>query len=253
MKTIVIVNQKGGVAKTTSTHNIGAALAQRGKRVLLIDLDPQANLTICLGLEPLRIQNGIVQVLRKNDAMPIKDCITHLSDNMDVVTSVIDLASIEMEMFLRPSREKILERALAPVADEYDYALIDCPSQLSILTLNALSCANGIIIPVKTDYLAYRGLTLLQDTIADVQELLNPQLHLIGVIATMFEKSVKDDNDVRALLNEEVPVLATVKKAVATRKGIYEGKSIVEMLPKSEVAMAYDRVAEQIIEKEERV
>ena len=153
MKVIAIANQKGGVAKTTTTHNLGVALAAKGKRVLLIDLDSQASLTISVGLEPLEVKRTIVDVLRK-DGVPVSECIEQISDQLHIVTSIIDLAPMEMELLSRASREKILDRALRPVRGEYDFILVDCPPQLSILTINALSCADGVIIPVKTDYLA---------------------------------------------------------------------------------------------------
>ena len=164
MKVIAIANQKGGVAKTTTTHNLGAALAAEGKNVLLIDLDSQASLTISVGMEPLEVPKTIVDVLKK-DGAPIHECVQKINDRLHIVTSIIDLAPMEMEMLSRASREKILDRALKPIKDGYDYILIDCPPQLSILTINALSCADGVLIPVKTDYLAYRGLTQLQDSI----------------------------------------------------------------------------------------
>lgn len=247
MKTIAVANQKGGVAKTTTTHNLGTALSQKGAKVLLIDLDPQANLTICLGLEPQEAHHNIVDMLQKKNTTPIGDCITHISDNLDVITSIIDLSGIEMELIMRPSREKVLERALSPVLAQYDYVLIDCPPQLSILTINALSCADGVIIPVKTDYLAYRGLTLLMDTVAEIQDIINPSLKVIGVIATFFEKGVTDDNDVLALLQKEYHVIGVTKKAVDTRKGIYEGRSIVEKFPDNGVAHEYVNIASKII------
>ena len=202
MKVIAIANQKGGVAKTTTTHNLGVALAARGKRVLMIDLDSQASLTISVGLEPLEIKRTIVDVLRK-DGIPIMECVQQLSDRLHIVTSIIDLAPMEMEMLSRASREKILDRALKPVRADYDFILIDCPPQLSILTINALSCADGVLIPVKTDYLAYRGLTQLQDSIQEIQELINPDLKVIGVLATLHDTRVTDDREILGLLKEE--------------------------------------------------
>lgn len=246
MKIIAVANQKGGVAKTTTVHNLGTALAGKGKKVLLIDLDPQANLTICLGLEPQEIKHCIVDALQKR-SVPMNDCITHISDTLDVVTSIIDLSGIEMEMIMRPSREKVLERSLAPIADRYDYILIDCPPQLSILTINALSCADGVIIPVKTDYLAYRGLTLLMDTVTEVQDIINPKLKVMGVIATFFEKGVNDDKEILGLLQNEYPIIGVTKKTVDTRKGIYAGQSIVEKFPESGVAQEYVSVADKLI------
>lgn len=247
MGTIVaFANQKGGVAKTTSTHNIGVAMATAGKRVLLIDLDSQASLTISVGLEPLESHHTVVDILRTN-SIPIRECIQQISERLHIVTSIIDLASMEMEMISRTSREKILDRALKPILDEYDYILIDCPPQLSILTINALSCADGVIIPVKTDYLAYRGLTQLNSSIRLSQELLNPKLAVLGVIATLYDMRISDDRDVLELLRSEYKLLGVIKRLAAAKKGIYDGLSAVEQAPDSEIAKEYVVIANMIM------
>ena len=252
MKVIAIANQKGGVAKTTTTHNLGVALAAKGKRVLLIDLDSQASLTISVGLEPLEVKRTIVDVLRK-DGVPVSECIEQISDQLHIVTSIIDLAPMEMELLSRASREKILDRALRPVRGEYDFILVDCPPQLSILTINALSCADGVIIPVKTDYLAYRGLTQLQDSIQEIQELINPELKVLGVIATLYEKRVADDNEILAALRKEYNLLGVIKRLAVAKKGIYDGLAGVEQTPGSEISIEYNKIADMIIaEKFER-
>ncbi len=252
MKVIAIANQKGGVAKTTTTHNLGVALAAKGKRVLLIDLDSQASLTISVGLEPLEVKRTIVDVLRK-DGVPVSECIEQISDQLHIVTSIIDLAPMEMELLSRASREKILDRALRLVRGEYDFILVDCPPQLSILTINALSCADGVIIPVKTDYLAYRGLTQLQDSIQEIQELINPELRVLGVIATLYEKRVADDNEILAALKKEYNLLGVIKRLAVAKKGIYDGLAVVEQTPGSEISIEYNKIADMIIaEKFER-
>lgn len=246
MKVIAIANQKGGVAKTTTTHNLGAALAAAGKKVLLVDLDSQASLTISVGLEPLEVKRTIVDVLKK-DGTPIQESIQQLTEQLHIVTSIIDLAPMEMEMLSRASREKILDRALKPVREIYDFILIDCPPQLSILTINALSCADGVLIPVKTDYLAYRGLTQLQDTIQEVEELINPELQVLGVIATLHDTRVTDDREILALLKEEYNLLGVVKRLAVAKKGIYDGRAAVEQAPGSEIAKEYMTIADMII------
>ncbi len=252
MKVIAIANQKGGVAKTTTTHNLGVALAAKGKRVLLIDLDSQASLTISVGLEPLEVKRTIVDVLRK-DGVPVRECIERISDRLHIITSIIDLAPMEMELLSRASREKILDRALRPVRGEYDFILVDCPPQLSILTINALSCADGVIIPVKTDYLAYRGLTQLQDSIREIQELINPELKVLGVIATLYEKRVADDNEILAALRKEYNLLGVIKRLAVAKKGIYDGLAVVEQTPGSEISIEYNKIADMMIaEKYER-
>lgn len=247
MSVIAIANQKGGVAKTTTTHNLGVALAAKGKRVLLIDLDSQASLTISVGLEPLEMRRTIVDILRK-DAGQISECVEHLSDRLDIIASIIDLAPLEMELLSRASREKILDRALKPIREDYDFILIDCPPQLSILTINALSCADGVIIPVKTDYLAYRGLAQLSDSIREVQELINPGLKVLGVIATLYEKRVADDNEILAALKKEYDLLGVVKRLAVAKKGVYDGLAVVELSPGSEIAREYNAIADMMLE-----
>lgn len=251
MKVIAIANQKGGVAKTTTTHNLGVAMAAAGKRALLIDLDSQASLTISVGLEPLEVEQTIVDVLRK-EGLPIMECVQRLSDRLHIVTSIIDLAPMEMELLSRASREKILDRALRPVREQYDFILIDCPPQLSILTINALSCADGVLIPVKTDYLAYRGLTQLQDSIQEIQELINPGLKVIGVIATLYDTRVADDREILALLRKEYNLLGVIKRLAVAKKGIYDGLAAVEQAPNSDLAREYVAIAEMIMSGREK-
>ena len=248
---IAIANQKGGVAKTTTTHNLGVALAAQGKRVLMIDLDSQASLTISVGLEPLEVEQTIVDVLRK-EGLPLMECVQRLSDRLHIVTSIIDLAPMEMELLSRASREKILDRALRPVREQYDFILIDCPPQLSILTINALSCADGVVIPVKTDYLAYRGLTQLQDSIQEIQELINPGLKVLGVIATLYDTRVADDREILALLRKEYNLLGVIKRLAVAKKGIYDGLAAVEQAPNSELAKEYVAIAEMIMSGKEK-
>ena len=251
MKVIAIANQKGGVAKTTTTHNLGVALAAQGKRVLMIDLDSQASLTISVGLEPLEVEQTIVDVLRK-EGLPLMECVQRLSDRLHIVTSIIDLVPMEMELLSRASREKILDRALRPVREQYDFILIDCPPQLSILTINALSCADGVVIPVKTDYLAYRGLTQLQDSIQEIQELINPGPKVLGVIATLYDTRVADDREILALLRKEYNLLGVIKRLAVAKKGIYDGLAAVEQAPNSDLAKEYVAIAEMIMSGKEK-
>ena len=243
---IAIANQKGGVAKTTTTHNLGVALAEKGKKVLLIDLDSQASLTISMGIEPLEIKRTVVDILKKK-SVSIKECIYKVYTNLDIVTSIIDLASMEVEMLSRASREKILDRAITPIKNEYDYILIDCPPQLSILTINALSCADGVIIPVKTDYLAYRGLTQLNDSINEIKDLINDKLKIYGIIATFYETRVKDDKEILEMLKNEYNLIGIIKKQVAAKKGIYDGMAAVQAVPESDISKEYVKIADMII------
>ena len=245
-KIIAFANQKGGVAKTTSTFNVAASLSEQGYRVLMIDLDSQASLTISVGLEPYECAQSIVNVL-KREKSNVEDAIVSLNLNLDIVPSCLDLARLEMEMIGRSMRETILRRALASIKDKYDYILIDCPPQLAILTLNALSAADEVVIPVKADYLAYRGVELLMETIEGVKSLINPNLIVRGVVVTMYEKRSNDDKDVLEVLQEKYKVLGIVKKTVAVKKGIYDGLSVVQTDPKSDVAQEYNKIASCII------
>lgn len=249
-----IVNQKGGVAKTTSTHNIGVALAKIGYKVLVVDLDSQASLTYSVGIDPLSVEDkNIVSILTAKSTVDIKECIYQVKtvENLYILPSIIDLAQIELEMFARSSREKILERALLPIEDDFDFILIDCPPQLSVLTINALSCSDSVIIPVKTDELAFRGLTQLEDTIEEIKELINPKLEVIGVIATMFEKISTEDKRVLKKLEEREQVIGIIKKTVEVKKGITKGISIVEAQETNEVSLVYKEVAKKLITKSE--
>ncbi len=247
MSTIIaLANQKGGVAKTTTTHNLGVALASKGKRVLMVDLDSQASLTISTGLEPLDIECNVASLFGVHKTA-VKDCIQALNDNLHIITSIIDLAQLEMEMVSRISKEKILDRALEPIKTEYDYILIDCPPQLGILTMNALSCADGVIVPTKTDYLAYRGLSQLMTTVNDIKELINPKLQVLGVIATMFETRVTDDAVILDMLKENYNLIGVVKKLAVAKKGLLQGLSAIEQNPTSEVAEEYMKISEMII------
>lgn len=245
---IAFANQKGGVAKTTSTYNVGVSLARKGKKTLIIDLDSQASLTISAGLEPLDYENSIVSVLKK-EGTPVTSCTLSLQDNLFIVTSRLELAQLEMVMIGRPMRETILQRALQPIRDDFDFILIDCPPQLSILTINALSCCDYVVIPVKTDYLAYRGVELLMETISEIKSLVNSNLAVLGVVATLYEKRVKDDNDILHALQEHYNVIGVVKKMAIAKKGIYDGLSVTEQAPKNDVATEYDKVSEYIITK----
>jgi len=244
---IAVANQKGGVAKTTSVFNIGVELASRGSKVLMVDFDAQASLTICAGLEPYEHESNIVSVI--SDGRSVNECTVQLKDNLYIVTSDIGLAAQEMALVVRTMRELVLQKALNNVKDLYDYILIDCPPQLSILTINALSASDGLIIPCKTDYLSYRGLEQLQDTVDVIKNEVNGNLKVFGIIATLYEQRVKDDRDVLEFLHEKGNVIAVVKKLAIVKKGIYSGMAVVEQDSKNEIALAYKKVCD-MIEKE---
>lgn len=243
---LTFANQKGGVAKTTSTFNVGAALAKRGNKVLMIDLDPQASLTIYAGLEPYEQEQTIVDVMKRQN-MDARAAIVNIRENLDIITSRIELSAVENELLSRTARELILSRALAPVKAIYDYIVIDCPPQLSTLTINALACTDKVIIPCKTDYLAYRGLKQLLETVETVRSYFKPDLEVSGLLATMFESRAKDDNEILELLKSEYNVLGVIKRTTQAKKGMYDGLSAVEFAPKSELALEYEHIVDILV------
>jgi len=249
-KIIAIANQKGGVSKTTSTFNIAAVLASKDKRVLMIDFDSQASLTISAGLEPRDYENNIVSVLtNKTKKDIIQDCIVPLENipNLFLLTSIIDLARVELELQGRTARERVLSRALEPICNDFDFILIDCPPQLSVLTLNALAASDYVLVPCKTDYLSYRGLEQLEETIEDVKDCLNSKIKMLGVIATFYEKASSDDNDILQGLKDKYNVIGVIKKSVEVKKGIYDGIPIVLSKSKTDMVKEMSKEYETIV------
>ncbi len=213
-KIISLLNHKGGVGKTTSAINIGAGLVELGKRVLLIDLDPQANLTLSLGIS--RQKYSIYEAVRgESELVPYV-----VREGFDVVTSNLDLSGAEMELINEAGREFILRELFEPIRDEYDYIIIDCPPSLGLLTLNALTSSDYVFIPLQTEFLALQGLTKIKQVIDKVRFRLNKKLEIGGVIATMY--------DHRKVLNRDV--VETIKK--------YFGKKVFNTLIRDNVALA---------------
>lgn len=222
-KVISLLNHKGGVGKTTSTISIGAALVQLGKRVLLLDLDPQANLTLSLGIP--RQKHTIYEALRgEGELAPF-----NVKENLDVIPSTLDLSGAEMELINEAGREFILRELFEPLQTEYDYILIDCPPSLGLLTLNALTSSDHVIIPLQTEFLALQGLTKIKQVVDKVRFRLNKKLTIAGVVATMYDN--------RKVLNRDV--VDTIRK--------YFGDKVFETLVRDNVSLAEAPAARQDI------
>jgi chromosome partitioning protein len=247
-RVIALANQKGGVAKTTSVASLGTAFAQQGRRVLLVDLDPQACLTFSLGVDPDAVEVSINDVLVGQT--PIADVTMDVGEGIDLVPSTIELAGAEAQILPRPGREYLLKTALEDVVRSYDVILVDCSPSLGVLTLNALTASTGVIVPMPCEMLGHRGVGQLLDTVADVQRILNTRLKVIGILPTMYDgrsnhsREVLEDVGVRF----GVPVLdPPIPRTVRFAEAPAVGRSILETSRSSKGAKAYRTVAESVL------
>ncbi|MGB8382495.1 MAG: AAA family ATPase [Dermatophilaceae bacterium] len=241
---IAVANQKGGVAKTTSVASLGAAFAEAGRRVLLVDLDAQACLTFSLGVDPDRVQRSINEVLLGQ--AEAREAVIEADEGVHLLPSVIDLAGVEAQLLSRPGREFLLRTVLEPVLGDYDVVLLDCSPSLGVLTLAALTAADGLIIPMPCEMLSHRGVGQLLDTVRDVTTLLNPSLDVIGVLPTLFDGRsthaqavLADVGDRYGLAVLSPPIPKTIRFAEAPAVG----RSILTTARRSKGAAAYRAVA----------
>ncbi len=249
---ISMCNQKGGVGKTTSTINLGAALAEYGRRVLLVDLDPQGALSAGLGVPHYEL-NNTVHNLMIEPRVGIDDVLIHTSvKDLDLVPSNIDLSAAEIQLVNEVGREQTLARALRPVLDRYDYVLIDCQPSLGLLTVNALACSDGVIIPTECEFFSLRGLALLTDTVDKVRERLNARLAISGILVTRFDSRTVNAREVMSRVVERFGDLVfdtVIARTVRFPETSVAGEPITSWAPKSTGAQAYRTLAREVIDR----
>jgi chromosome partitioning protein len=246
---ISIANQKGGVGKTTTTINLGFAIAELGRRVLLVDLDPQSALSGAVGLETYNLSQTIYNVL-VDSRVPIQDAIHSVRSNVDVLPSNIDLAAAEVELISTIGREYLLKEALAPILNQYDYVLLDTPPSLGLLTINALAASDQVIIPLQAEYLALRGMRFLLETVEKVRAKINPSLEIRGILGTMYNQRTLHAQEVmeeiRSLFGDKV-FDVVIKSSIRFAEAPVAHLSILEYEPKHDGAIAYRQLAEEIV------
>jgi chromosome partitioning protein len=245
-KVIAFANQKGGVAKTTTTLNLAVAFKEHGLRVLVVDLDPQGNLTMSQGFDPDAIERSMFDVLVHR--VPI-DEIIHPAE-VDIAVSSIDLAGAELALSSMIGRERALEKALDSVKPRYDYILIDTPPSLGLLTINALVASNGVIVPVQCEYLSLRGLVQLENTMAMIRENLNPNVHIEGILATMFDRRTLHSREAIEILREnfgELVFNTRIRKTIRYAEAPVKGQSIMAYDPTGEAAEIYRDLAKEVL------
>jgi len=243
---IAFANQKGGVAKTTTTLNLAVAFAESGHRVLCVDLDPQGNLTMSQGLNPDTIETSMFDVLVRK--IPISDVIERRE--VDLAVASIDLAGAELALASLIGRERSLEKALIEVRDKYDFILVDTPPSLGLLTINAFVAATGVIVPVQCEYLALRGLVQLENTLAMVRENLNPNVGVEGIVPTMYDSRTLHAREAVEILEENFGDLVfktRIRKTIRYAEAPVKGSSVLGYDPTGTASEAYRELAKEVL------
>lgn len=247
---IAMCNQKGGVGKTTTTINLGAALVETGRRVLLLDFDPQGSLTVGLGFNAHELDQSIYHVLMDRE-LKLPDIIVPTSvPGLDLAPSNIDLSAAEMRLVTEVGREQVLARVLRDVRDDYDVVLIDCQPSLGLLTVNALTAAHGVIIPLECEYFALRGVALLKETIEKVRERTNPDLEIIGLLGTMFDGRTLHGREVLQTLVEgwgDLVFHTVIRRTIKFSDATVAGEPITEYATTSPGATSYRQLAREVL------
>ena len=249
-RVIAMVNQKGGVGKTTSTVSLGAALAGYGRRVLLVDFDPQGAIAISFGINPSALELTVYNLIT-DEHRHIDEVIVHSDvENLDLLPSNIDLAAAELQLVSEVGREYALKRALEPVLGNYDIILSDCQPSLGLLTLNALTAAHGVVVPMECEYFALRGVALLKDTIDKVSARLNPDLAIIGVVATMYDSRTLHSREVLETVQQafgDLVFITTISRTIKFPDAAVAGTPITVYAPDSTGAEAYRQLAREVL------